>query len=83
VQDHRLFCSEERARLRITSSAKRKMPKHACCVELFGGAAHVTAQKTPVTNEVYYDINGEVVNFLLVARNEPKRLREAYDLCMN
>ncbi|MFC8689464.1 hypothetical protein [Brevibacillus porteri] len=34
------------------------------------------AQKPPITNEVYTDIDGELVNFLLVARSEPKRLRE-------
>lgn len=54
-----------------------RMPPHTCYVELFGGAAHVIAQKPPVANEVYNDIDGEVVNFLLVARNEPKRLRAA------
>jgi DNA adenine methylase len=53
-----------------------RMPKHSCYVEPFGGAAHVIAQKSPITNEVYNDIDGEVVNFLLTARNEPKRLRE-------
>lgn len=51
-----------------------KMPHHNCYVELFGGAGHVIAQKPPITNEVYNDIDGEVVNFLLVARNETKRL---------
>lgn len=53
------------------------MPKHTCYVEPFGGAAHVIAQKSPITNEVYNDIDGEVVNFLLVARNESERLKKA------
>ncbi len=54
-----------------------KMPPHDCFVDLFGGAAHVIAQKPPITNEVYNDIDGEVVNFLLVARTEPERLTQA------
>lgn len=53
------------------------MPPHDCFVDLFGGAAHVIAQKPPITNEVYNDIDGEVVNFLLVARAQPERLTEA------
>lgn len=55
----------------------RRIPHHNCYVELFGGAAHVIAQKPHITNEVYNDIDGEVVNFLLMARAEPRRLKEA------
>lgn len=44
-----------------------------------GGAAHVIAQKSPVPSEVYNDIDGEVVNFLTVAVNEPERLQKACD----
>ncbi|KHE73169.1 DNA adenine methylase [Halobacillus sp. BBL2006] len=54
-----------------------RMPPHKCYVDLFGGAAHVIANKPPITNEVYNDIDGDVVNFLLVARNQPKQLKEA------
>lgn len=56
-----------------------KMPNHTCYVEPFGGAAHVIAQKPPVYSEVYNDIDGEVVNFLMVAINEPDRLQQACD----
>lgn len=56
-----------------------KMPPHTCYVEPFGGAAHVLAQKSPVPSEVYNDIDGEVVNFLMVAVNEPERLQKACD----
>jgi len=56
-----------------------RFPEHTCYVEPFGGAAHVIAQKPPVYAEVYNDIDGEVVNFLLVARNEPERLQKACD----
>jgi DNA adenine methylase len=54
-----------------------KMPKHSCYAEPFGGAAHVIAQKSQVSSECYNDIDGEVVNFLLVARNEPERFQQA------
>lgn len=56
-----------------------KMPKHSCYVEPFGGAAHVISQKQPVPFEIYNDIDGEVVNFLMVAVNEPERLQKECD----
>lgn len=56
-----------------------KMPDHTCYVEPFGGAAHVIAQKPPVYSEVYNDIDGEVVNFLMMAISEPDRLQQACD----
>lgn len=56
-----------------------RMPDHTCYVEPFGGAAHVIAQKPPVYSEVYNDIDGEVVNFLIVARSEPDRFQHACD----
>ncbi|MBG9774237.1 DNA adenine methylase [Brevibacillus laterosporus] len=54
-----------------------KFPKHRVYVEPFGGAAHVIAQKDPVANEVYNDIDGNVVNFLLVLRDMPERLAQS------
>jgi len=62
---------------RVATHIISKMPPHTCYVEPFGGAAHVIAQKSPVYSEVYNDIDGEVVNFLLVARSEPVRFKEA------
>ncbi|HHY72260.1 MAG TPA: DNA adenine methylase [Bacillus bacterium] len=62
---------------RVASHIISKMPPHDCYVELFGGAAHVIAQKAPITNEVYNDIDDVVVNFLLVARVEPEKLTKA------
>ncbi|MEC0169747.1 DNA adenine methylase [Paenibacillus graminis] len=56
-----------------------KMPDHSCYVEPFGGAAHVIAQKAPVYSEVYNDIDGEVVNFLMMSIKEPQRLQQACD----
>nr|WP_304459259.1 DNA adenine methylase [Alicyclobacillus sendaiensis] len=51
-----------------------RMPPHKVYVEPFGGAAHVIAAKPTADIEVYNDIDGDLVNFLLVARDEPERL---------
>lgn len=56
-----------------------RMPPHKGYIEPFGGAAHVIAQKPPITYEVYNDIDGIVVNFIMVARAEPERLQAACD----
>lgn len=56
-----------------------RFPAHSCYVEPFGGAAHVIAQKMPVYSEIYNDIDGEVVNFLMMAIHERERLVAACD----
>lgn len=53
-----------------------RFPKHRKYVEPFGGAAHVIAQKSKVTHEVYNDIDDVVVNFLLQSIADPERLRK-------
>jgi len=42
-----------------------KMPDHKVYIEPFGGAAHVISQKPRISHEVYNDIDGIVVNFIL------------------
>lgn len=42
-----------------------QMPEHRVYIEPFGGAAHVIAQKPRIAHEVYNDIDGIVVNFIL------------------
>ncbi|MBS3984341.1 MAG: DNA adenine methylase [Selenomonadales bacterium] len=59
---------------RVAKHILRHAPQHTCYVEPFGGAAHVIAQKTPVYAEVYNDIDGDLVNFLLVVRENPQEL---------
>lgn len=45
--------------------------------ELFGGAAHVLMQKKAYKHiEVYNDLNGDLVNFWLQARDNPGQLEE-------
>lgn len=52
-----------------------KMPGHKVYVEPFGGAAHVIAHKPKGGHEVYNDIDGNVVNFLMQVRKNPKAMQ--------
>jgi DNA adenine methylase len=54
-----------------------KMPAHKKYVEVFGGAAHVIVQKPRVNHEVYNDIDGNLVNFIMTARDYPQKFQEA------
>ncbi|MCP1147926.1 DNA adenine methylase [Bacillus sp. 1735sda2] len=54
-----------------------KMPGHKVYVEPFGGAAHVIAHKPKGGHEVYNDIDGNVVNFLMQVRKNPKAMQSA------
>ena len=55
------------------------MPPHGCFVDLFGGAAHVITQKAPIQTEVYNDIDGLVLNFLMVVREDKTKFIKAVD----
>lgn len=56
-------------------------PPHRVYVEPFGGGAHVLCRKDPKTSklEVFNDIDGNLVNFLLVARERPQELVKALE----
>lgn len=43
-------------------------PKHQVYAELFGGAGSVLMRKPPVFNEIYNDLDGELVNLFRVLR---------------
>lgn len=51
-----------------------QIPPHACYVEPFGGAMGVLLRKTPSLNEIYNDLDGEVVNFFRILRDRPTEL---------
>lgn len=54
-------------------------PKHICYVEIFGGAAHVLLRKQKAKVEVYNDINKDLVNLFIVAKNQPDILYREVD----
>ena len=52
----------------------RHFPDHVTYVEPFGGGASVMLRKEQSTNEIYNDLDGEVVNFFQVLRSDPDEL---------
>lgn len=56
------------------------LPPHKCYVEPFGGGAGVLLNKAPSYNEVYNDLDGEVVNFFRMLREHPDELIRAIEL---
>lgn len=51
-------------------------PRHRVYTEAFGGGASVLLRKARCYAEVYNDLDGEVVNFFRVVRDQGDRLRE-------
>lgn len=51
-----------------------KMPGHKVYIEPFGGAAHVISRKARSNHEVYNDIDGSVVNFIMQVIDRPEEL---------
>ena len=49
-------------------------PPHRIYVEVFGGGAGVLLRKWPSEVEVYNDVDGDVVNFFRVLREQPETL---------
>lgn len=59
---------------RIAPWVIRHIPSHECYVEPFGGAASVLLRKPRSRLEIYNDLNGDVVNFFRVLREETDAL---------
>lgn len=51
-----------------------KMPGHKKYIEPFGGAAHVISQKPRINHEVYNDIDGILVNFIMQSLENTEKL---------
>jgi len=51
-------------------------PQHHAYVEVFGGSASVLLQKPKSCVEVYNDVDGDIVNFFNVVRNNADELQE-------
>ena len=56
------------------------LPPHDVYVEIFGGAASLLFGKHPSQLEVYNDIDGELVNFFRVLRNDASELIHLLEL---
>jgi DNA adenine methylase len=51
-----------------------KMPPHDTFVDVFGGSGAIIYNKPPSTNEIYNDVNDDLVQFFEVLRNRPEEL---------
>jgi DNA adenine methylase len=62
----------------LFSKVLKLIPPHRIYVEPFGGSGRVLFNKRPSESEVYNDINGDLVNFFRVLRDDEKweKLRE-------
>jgi len=61
---------------RVASWILEKLPAHDCYVEVFGGSASLLYNKPPSHNEVYNDVNDDLVQFFRVLRNKGDELAE-------
>lgn len=68
------------AKWRLAPWIIKHLPPHVCYVEPYGGAAGVLLRKEPSELEVYNDLDGEVVNFFRVLREQPEDLERAIQL---
>lgn len=62
---------------RLAPAIARLLPPHRTYVEAFGGAAAVLFTKTPAVLEVYNDVDGGLVTFFRVLRDQPEELEHA------
>lgn len=58
------------------------LPHHTCYVEPFGGAAWVLFAKPPSDVEVLNDIDGELINFFRIIKNQPEEFLSSFDLAL-
>lgn len=65
---------------RIASWITGLLPRHTCYVEPFGGSAAVLLTKRPSDQEVYNDIDGDVVAFFRVLRDRVDELVDVLEL---
>jgi len=65
----------------LYSKVLRLIPEHEVYVEPFGGSAKILFAKKPAVSEVYNDINGDLVNFFRVLRDEEK-CKKLYNLLL-
>ncbi len=68
------------SKFRIAPWIIEHFPQHTCYVEPFAGGANVILRKQPSQIEVYNDLDGDVVNFFRVLREQTSALLRAIEL---
>jgi DNA adenine methylase len=63
---------------RLRSRIIDLLPEHSCYVEPFCGAAWVLFGKKPSDVEIINDINGELMNFFRIVRDNPEQFIESF-----
>lgn len=64
---------------RIAKTIIDFFPEHKTFVDVFGGGANILIQKKRSLVDVYNDINGDVVNYLMVLRDSPEQFYAAVE----
>jgi len=64
---------------RVAKLIAAALPKHHTYVEPFGGGASVLLAKAPSEIEVYNDLDGELVNFFRVLKNDPEGFLKTFE----
>jgi DNA adenine methylase len=67
-------------KFRLSKWILSQFPEHETYVEPFGGAMGVLLNKQPAHFEIYNDLDGEVVNFFRVLRDQPDELIRLIEL---
>ncbi len=68
------------AKFRLAPWIIQSFPSHTCYVEPFGGGGGILLRKSPSAFEVYNDLDGGIVNFFRVLRDQPEELLRAITL---
>jgi DNA adenine methylase len=66
-------------KLRLRKKIIGLLPPHDCYVEVFGGAAWVLLGKSPCQVEIFNDLDGEVVNFFRVIKDQPEAFLKSFE----
>jgi DNA adenine methylase len=64
----------------ITSWIVSKFPMHKAFVDVFGGTGAIIMNKPKVDVNIYNDLNGDIVNFFRVVRDQPQRFIDYIEL---
>ena len=66
-------CNRMGGKYYLTSWLSQYIPEHTCYVEVFCGAGHLLFNKSPSQVEVLNDIDGHLIGFFELLKNDTKR----------